>query len=108
MLAVDPLARLRLPRVDQDVVTAPTDRELLALLWAASPLLRTVLAVLLGTGVRIGDLTALEVDDVRPGELIVARTKNRAGRLVPLDPVLQALLGRQSRTSGRQRARPCS
>ena len=94
VLTADPLARLRLPRVDQGVVTAPTDREMLALLWASGPLLRTVLAVLIGTGVRIGDLTALVVDDVRPGELVVARTKNRAGRLVPLDPVLEALLAR--------------
>jgi site-specific recombinase XerD len=94
VLTADPLARLRLPRVDQGVVTAPTDRELLALLWAAGPLLRTVLALLLGTGVRISDLTDLAVDDLRPGELVVARTKNRAGRLVPLDPVLEALLAR--------------
>ena len=50
VLTADPLARLRLPRVDQGVVTAPTDREMLALLWASGPLLRTVLAVLLGTG----------------------------------------------------------
>lgn len=94
VLTADPLARLRLPRVDQGVVTAPTDRELLALLWAAGPLLRTVLALLLGTGVRISDLTDLAVDDLRPGELVVARTKNRAGRLLPLDPVLEALLAR--------------
>ena len=94
VLTADPLARLRLPRVDQGVVTAPTDGELLALLWAAGPLLRTVLALLLGTGVRISDLTGIAVDDVRPGELVVARTKNRAGRLVLLDPVLEALLAR--------------
>ena len=62
--------------------------------WAAGPLLRTVLALLLGTGVQISDLTDLAVNDVRPGELVVARTKNRAGRLVPLDPVLEALLAR--------------
>lgn len=94
LLTADPLARLRLPRVDQGVLTAPTDRELLALLRAAGPLLRTVLAVLLGTGLRISDVTDLAVDDVRPGELVVARTKNRAGRLVPLDPVLEGLLTR--------------
>ncbi len=76
------------------MVTAPTDRELLALLWSAGPLLRTVLALLLGTGVRISDLTDLAVGDLRPGELVVARTKNRAGRLVPLDLVLEALLAR--------------
>jgi len=94
LITVDPLARLRLPRVDQGVVTAPTDRELLELLRASGPLLRTVLAVLLGTGMRISDLAALMIDDLRPGELIVARAKNRAGRLVPLDPVLEALLCR--------------
>ncbi len=94
LLTADPLARLRLPRVDQGVVTVPTGGELLALLRASGPLLRTVLAVLLGTGLRISDLTALAVEDMRPGELVVARTKNRAGRLVPLDPVLEALLAR--------------
>ncbi len=68
VLTADPLARLRLPRVDQGVVTAPTDDELLALLWAAGPLLRTVLGVLMGTGMRIGarrpDTAAARVDVV--------------------------------------------
>lgn len=94
LVPVDPLARLKLPRTDSPIVTTPTDREVLALLRASGPLLRTVVAVLAGTGIRIGDLTILRPGDVRPGELAIPRTKNRAGRLVPLDPVLDALLAR--------------
>ncbi len=92
LVAADPLSRLRLPRVDEAVVIAPCDAELIELLWAAGPTLRMVLLVLMGTGIRISDLSLLERSGLRPGDLVVPTTKNRAGR--PLDPVLEAMLRR--------------
>lgn len=92
LLDHDPLERLRLPRSDRRVIVAPTDSEILAVLRASGPVLRVVVALLVGAGLRISDACSLDLEDVRPGELIVARTKNRAGRVVPLDPVLARIL----------------
>jgi integrase/recombinase XerD len=92
LLETDPLLRLRLPRADRRVISVPTDTDLGALLRASGPLLRTVVLLLAGAGLRIADLTALELDDLRCHELVVARTKNRVGRLVPLDPILAGIL----------------
>lgn len=95
LLDHDPLDRLRLPRSDRRVIVAPTDSEILAVLRASAPLLRIVVALLVGAGLRISDACSLDLADVRPAELIVARTKNRAGRVVPLDPVLERVLALQ-------------
>ena len=92
LLEDDRLSRLRLPRSDRRVIVAPTEGELLAVMRASAPLLRLVLALIIGTGLRISDVCGLEQVDFRPGELIVGRTKNRAGRVVPLDPVQARLL----------------
>jgi integrase/recombinase XerD len=89
----DRLARLRLPRVDQRVRTVPTDAELRALLLAAGARLRIALVVLVGTGVRVSDLSSLALADLRDGALVLRTSKNRVGRVVPLDPVLRGLLG---------------
>jgi len=91
-LDADPLARLRPPRADRRLSVVPTDEELLALLRAAPPRARALLAVLAGTGLRVSDATTLDIDDLRPGELLVPTTKNRGGRALPLDPVLEAIL----------------
>jgi integrase/recombinase XerD len=48
--------------------------------------------VMIGTGLRISDLVSLDVVDLRGGDLIARTTKNRHGRLVPLDPALAPLL----------------
>lgn len=88
----DPLRSLRLPRTDRRVISVPVDDELVRLFRAAAPPLRICLAILAGAGMRIGDLTGLDLDDVRPAELVIGRTKNRDGRLLPLDPVLEAII----------------
>jgi site-specific recombinase XerD len=103
LLATDPLARLRLPRVDEPLVIAPPEHDLLALVLASGPNLRTVLAVLMATGMRIGELTALALDDLQTGELVLARTKNRAGRLAPgSSPLIAASTGRRRLRGGRE------
>jgi integrase/recombinase XerD len=92
LLAEDPLGRMRLPRADQRVIAVPTDDELFGLMAAANHRMRVVIAAIVGTGLRINDLVSLERADLRPSELIVGQTKNRSGRIVPLDPVLAGLL----------------
>jgi site-specific recombinase XerD len=92
LLPADPLARLRLPRADRRVIATPSDEELCALLGAANPRLRIVIATLAATGMRVSELCSLGLDDLRPAELRVATGKNRSGRLVPLDALLSRLL----------------
>ena len=94
VLTADPLARLRPPRVDEGVVTAPHRRRIAGTAVGRRLASADGLALLLGTELRFSDLADVAVDDVRPGGLVVAQTKNRAGRLVPLDPMLEALLAR--------------
>ena len=91
-LESDPLARLRVPKADRRVVAVPTDAQLMAVMRAARPTLRTVIALLAGVGLRVSDAAGLEIADLRDAELVVGTTKNRAGRLVPLDPVLVSIL----------------
>lgn len=92
LLVDDPLRRLRLPRADSRVVVVPTDAELRSLLLASAPPLRVSLALILATGVRISELCGLDVDDVRPDELLISQPKNRVGRVVPVDPTTAAVL----------------
>jgi integrase/recombinase XerD len=89
LIGSDPIAKVRLPRADRRVIPTPSDQELRALLAAANPRLRIVIATLLGTGMRVSEICSLELADVRPEELRIATGKNRSGRLVPLDPVLE-------------------
>lgn len=92
MTSGDRLAGLRLPRVDVRLRVVPTDTELTVLMSSAATSLRVVIALLAGTGLRISDVTSLDVSDFRGGDLIVRTTKNRHGRLLPLDGVLGPLL----------------
>lgn len=92
LLAVNPLAKLALPLVDRHLIEVPSDAEILSLLDAASPRLRVVIALLAGTGLRISDVCGLDVPDLKVDRLHVRTTKNRGGRVVPLDNVLTTAL----------------
>ncbi|MCY7419961.1 MAG: tyrosine-type recombinase/integrase, partial [Chloroflexi bacterium] len=92
LLASDPLARLKAPRVDRKTIDVPTDHEIAAMTRTADPLGRLVIAILTGTGMRVGELCALDLDDVRPDCLVIRSAKAREGRVVPLDPALRAEL----------------
>lgn len=92
LLDTDPLAKLALPLVDTPLRLVPSDDQLLKLLDASAPSLRAVIALLAGTGLRISDACALEVPDLKVDCLHVQTTKNRGGRIVPLDDVLTAVL----------------
>jgi site-specific recombinase XerD len=90
----DTLERLRPPRVDRRLVHVPSDAELAALLRASPPRLRLAIALLLATGVRVGELVSLRARDLRGSTLTLTRTKNRHERLVALDECAVALLER--------------
>jgi site-specific recombinase XerD len=92
LLDVDRLANLALPRVDRHLVLVPSEPEILALLDAANPPLRVVIALLAGTGLRISDVSALDVPDLKVDRVHVQTTKNRGGRIVPLDDALTTVL----------------
>jgi site-specific recombinase XerD len=92
LLPDDPLANLALPRVDRKLVLVPSDEEILDLLDVTAPALRVVIAVLAGTGLRISDICGLDLPDLKGDRLLVRTTKNRAGRVVPLDDVLATVL----------------
>ena len=99
LIADDPLAGVRLNKPRQESKRGPSLAEVNAILAAAPEPLRTLLAVLAFTGMRVGELQRLLVGDVdlaggwvhiasRPG----AETKTRESRKVPLHPRLLAAL----------------
>jgi integrase/recombinase XerD len=99
-LPSDRLRGLRLPKVDEALRVAPGDEDVLALLDHAAPVVRVAIVLIIGTGLRLSDVTHLDVTDVGPDELRVRTTKNRRGRLVPLDRVLAEVLQAYIRDTG--------
>lgn len=91
-LDVNPLARLRAPRRERRLRVVPDDAELDAVLAAVRPEEQPLLLVLAGTGMRVGELCRLELDDLQADALAVRDTKTHEDRLAPLDPALLALL----------------
>lgn len=81
--------RLRLPSMVVEEVQPPSAREVEAILDAAGPRYRFILAVLEATGLRVGELTQLRWGDVDflGGRLRVARGRTKGGtrgrRFVP-------------------------
>ena len=91
-LAANPLARLRAPFRERRLRVVPDDAELAALLAAASPAEQVLLLVLAGTGMRVGELCRLVLDDLVEDALLVRDTKTHEDRLAPLDAALLATL----------------
>jgi site-specific recombinase XerD len=106
LIPTDGLARLQLPRADRRVTVLPTDAELVTLLRYCSPTLRIIVVFLAATGVRISDATLINVDDVRPSVLVLSTTKNRGGRVIPIDGALDAILELQVNELRRGREGP--
>lgn len=92
-LPADPLVRLRGPRLDRRLRTVPTDDELARVVELLDPERQVVVLVLAGTGMRVGDLCRLELDDLQGETLLLRDTKTREDRALPLDAALQAMLG---------------
>jgi integrase len=98
-LSEHPLRMCRLTKPRRKYRLVPTLADVWRILDAATPLLKTQLAVLAMTGMRSGELRRLRIEDVdlengwidivsRPG----LETKNRSSRRVPLHPQLRQVL----------------
>lgn len=80
-------ARARIPRAERREMTFLTPREFAILLDRATPHYRPLLVWLYGTGMRLGEATALRVSDVHleftPPTVTVTRAWKRGGELGP-------------------------
>lgn len=109
-LAVSPMTGLRQPKVEQKVVPIVSDEDLTKLLNTCKMDTTiigrrdyAIMRILVSTGMRRGELAALELGDVDldGGVLIVRRSKTGRGRIVPLGPKAVAALDRYMRARGR-------
>ncbi|HEX7948989.1 MAG TPA: tyrosine-type recombinase/integrase [Candidatus Limnocylindrales bacterium] len=95
--AASPLLRLRLPRVDSEPLAVFSDGQLAALLRVAPARHQVLVMTFAGTGIRVGELCRLDLDDVGVADLRIRETKTRVGRVVPIDAALARLLRRYVR-----------
>ncbi len=84
--------RLSRPRAPQRLVETLTPAELERLLAAARSRERLLIGILLDTGLRLGEVADLRVDDVLADGYLRVRGKGDKERLVPLGSVSQARL----------------
>ncbi len=107
LIAENPLHGIRLNKPRGEPKGGPTLVEVNRILAAADQPLRTWLAVLAFSGMRVGELRQLRREDVdfaaywiriqsRPG----AETKTRTSRKIPIHPRLRAELARHPRSAG--------
>lgn len=88
----DPLRRLVRPRAPQRLIQTLTPAELERLLAVARSRERLLIGILLDTGLRLGEVADLRVDDVLVDGYLRVRGKGDKERLVPLGSVSQARL----------------
>ena len=108
-LPADPFCGAKAPKVDQPVVDPLTDDELRALIGACATPHSTgpheplhhrrdeaIVRLMLETGVRVGEVVALEIGDLDldTGLVTVRRGKGGAGRVVPIGPAAVEALRR--------------
>jgi site-specific recombinase XerD len=111
-IPVDPFLGVKSPKLDEHVVEPLDDDELRALIKACAPpkgaepkvALRhrrdeAMIRIMLETGLRAGEVVALEVADVdlTAGALTVRRGKGGKGRVVPIGPEASLALDRYMR-----------
>ena len=82
-LAADPLAGLRAPKPERVVTQPLSDREIMALYEAGDQWTRPMLVLLLGSGMRIGELSGLRWADVRDGQVLVRGKGSKERTLAP-------------------------
>ncbi len=86
-LLTSPAARVRMPRVPEEIKPALTVTEIRRLLSAAiGPRDRAIVLCLLDTGCRAGEFLAWRIDDIdlRTGAVLLRKTKSRKERIVYL------------------------
>ncbi len=106
-LAVDPLAGLKAPKIDQPVVEPLTDDQLRAMIKTCrgSALMdrrdEAILRLMFTTGARAGEVVAIRVEDVhlrdQPPTVTIYKGKGGRGRVVPLAPEVAAAIDRYLR-----------
>lgn len=122
-IGADPFIGVKAPKLDQRVIEPLTDDELRALFKACSPpagLDRTqamrfrrdeaILRLMLESGLRAGEVVALQTEDVNltEGTAIVRRGKGGKGRVIPFGPHTAKAIDRYLRLRAHHRlaARP--
>jgi integrase len=97
VLVGDPTAALRSPRVEAGPPVVLTQRDAMAVLAAAAdPLERCAIALMLGCGLRVGDVRNLDVVDVDPVQRLVrVRSKGAKVRVVPMPELVTELVAVQ-------------
>lgn len=118
LLPVDPFQGMKAPKVDQPVVDPLTDDELRALIRACAaphgtgphePLHHrrdeAIVRLVLETGVRVGEVVALETRDLdlTNGLVTVRRGKGGTGRVVPIGPAATLALSQYLSLRNRHR-----
>ena len=111
-VSVDPFLGVKSPKLDESVVEPLTDDQLRGLIKAcavpkgaeAKVAMRhrrdeAILRLMIETGMRAGEVTALEVDDVdlAEGQVVVRRGKGGKGRTAPFGPDAALALDRYIR-----------
>ncbi len=104
LIAVNPLASYRVPKVISKKRSSPSLEDVQAILSGSRPRLQRILGTLAFAGLRIGELRQLRVEDVdlADGWIRVesregAETKTHRSRKIPIHPVLREILKEQSR-----------
>jgi integrase len=102
LIALNPLAGYRVPKVISKKRPSPTLEDVQAILSVSRPRLQRILATLAFGGPRIGELRQLRADDVdlTDGWIHVesregAETKTHRSRKIPIHPVLREILKEQ-------------
>lgn len=103
----DDLAGLKAPKIDKQVIEPLTDEQLKAMVNACrgadmrDKRDEAILRLMFTTGMRAGEVVALQVDDLaltkQPPHIIVRRGKGGKGRVVPLAPEVATAIDRYRR-----------
>jgi len=91
-LTDNPLRAIRAPRARDTDVDVLTDEQLQSLLAHADAITRTILIILLGSGMRLGELERLRWSDVHGDELVLHGKGDKVRRVGPGKAAMAAIL----------------
>jgi integrase len=91
-LTDNPLRAIRAPRARDTDVDVLTDEQLQSLLAHADAITRTIFIILLGSGMRLGELEKLRWTDVHGDELVLHGKGDKVRRVAPGKAAMAAIL----------------
>jgi len=91
-LTDNPLRAIRAPRARDTDVDVLTDEQLQSLLAQADTVTRTILIILLGSGMRLGELERLRWSDVHGDELVLHGKGDKVRRVAPGRTAMAAIM----------------